>query len=444
MQTRDEGLRREIGVFGLSANIINIVVGAGIFALPAVVASSLGPAAVLAYLVCGVLVALIMLCFAEAGSKITTSGGAYSYIEEAFGKYAGFLAAFLFLAASISADAAIANALMDTLSLVLPVCKQLPVRILFFAILFSGLTYINITGVKQGIGLVKINTIAKLLPLLLLVIIGWTQVTASNLSIHEMPSARTLGAVSLLLFFAFQGAESGLTVGGEVRNPGKTIPRGILIGVSFVLILYLLIQGVAQGILGASLSQYQEAPLSETAGHVFGTFGFTLVTIGAAISMFGALSGDVLSIPRIAFRAAKDNVIPIKLLASVHPKFATPFVAIITYAGLDFILASSGGFKQLAVVASASMLLIYFGVAASVVRFRQTKESMTKNAFRIPGGYLVPIVAVVIIIWLISSLSKQELIGALIFIAGLSVIYLIIRAVRNQQSPPSSEGPTQP
>ena len=150
MQEREEGLRREIGVWGLSANIINIVVGAGIFALPAMVAEGLGPAAVFAYIVCGILVALIMLCFAEAGSKITTSGGPYSYIEEAFGKYAGFITVFLYLSATITADAAIANALVSILGTMLPLFTEMWVRILFFCILFGGLAYINVVGVKAA------------------------------------------------------------------------------------------------------------------------------------------------------------------------------------------------------------------------------------------------------------------------------------------------------
>ncbi|GAO30264.1 amino acid permease [Geofilum rubicundum] len=106
----NEGLKRKIGAWGLSANLVNIVVGAGIFVLPAIVAEGLGPASILAYLLCGVLLFLIMLCFAEAGSKVTSSGGAYAYIEAAFGKYPGFITSVLFLLSCMTADAAVANA----------------------------------------------------------------------------------------------------------------------------------------------------------------------------------------------------------------------------------------------------------------------------------------------------------------------------------------------
>jgi amino acid transporter len=434
MQKNDEGLRREIGVWGLSANMINIIVGAGIFALPAIVAAGLGASAILAYLVCGVLVALVMLCFAEAGSKITSSGGAYAYIAEAFGKYAGFLATFLFLTASITADAAVANALADVLSTVAPLFKQTGIRALFFLGIFSGLAYINVIGVKQGIGLVKFNTIAKLTPLLLLIFIGWTQISGSNLIWQDTPSMRSLGEVSLLLFFAFQGAESGLTVGGEVRNPSKTVPRSILIAVSGVLVLYILIQVTAQGILGPALADHQEGPLTEVARHVFGPFGLILMTAGAAISMFGNLSGEILSIPRIAFRAAKDHVFPVPALARVHKSHATPHVAIIVYAGVGFILATMGGFAKLAVLSSASMLLIYLGVALSVIRFRQQRATSDRSSFRLPGGYLIPIAAILTIIWLLSSLSAREQIGALLFVAVLTVIFLGIRLAKRRKS----------
>ena len=119
--TENDGLKREIGVWGLVSNSINIVVGAGIFVLPAIVAEQLGTASVLAYGICGVLIVLMMLCFAEIGSRIIVTGGAYAYIEVAFGRYAGFLTTNIFIfGAAIMANAAVANVLADTLAYFFP------------------------------------------------------------------------------------------------------------------------------------------------------------------------------------------------------------------------------------------------------------------------------------------------------------------------------------
>jgi len=428
MEETNEHLKREIGVLGLSANIINIVIGAGIFTLPAIVAAGLGSTSIFAYLFCGLLIALVMLCFAEIGSKINTSGGAYTYIQSSFGPYFGFLTVILFIIAAISADAAVANAVSDIIGTMVPLFKSKAIKIVFFFIIFAGLGYINVKSVKEGIGLVKIITITKLIPLLLLVIFSWGQVSIDNLAINSVPSFLEVGKVSLILFFAFQGAESGLSISGEVKNPKKTIPKAIFISISSVLILYILIQTVSQGVLGDSLSISKDNPLSIVADKVFGPIGFTIMTLGAAVSMFGNLSSEVLSMPRILFRASKDNVLPVKILSTVHPKFFTPHISIITYAFMGFLFASFGGFEQLAIISSSSMLLVYLGISLSVIKLRKTND-LNNNEFRIPGGYTVPILSILIIIWLLSNLSQNEFMGIGLFIFGLTIIYFFKKSV---------------
>ena len=155
MTPQKEDLKREIGFIGLSSNIINTVIGAGIFVLPAIVAAGLGSASILAYVFCGILITLMMLCYAEVGSKITDTGGVYVYIEKSFGKYPGFLTSTLMLLATIAADAAIANAIINIVFKLFPVIQSEAVRILFFLFLFGGLGYINVTGVKNGVGFVN-------------------------------------------------------------------------------------------------------------------------------------------------------------------------------------------------------------------------------------------------------------------------------------------------
>ncbi|MBV5314462.1 MAG: amino acid permease [Prolixibacteraceae bacterium] len=429
-----EGLKREIGTWGLSANIVNLVVGAGIFVIPAIVAEGLGAASIIAYLFCGFLIMLIMLCFAEVGSKLTQSGGAYSYIEVAFGKYFGFLTVnFFILGATIMADAAVANAMAGTLAYFMPVFKNELVRALFFVFIFGGLAFINIRGVKQGITLVILTTIAKLTPLLLLVLIGFTQISFENLVWDSVPSTNDLGKISLILFFAFQGAESALNTGGEVKNPRKTFPKGILISISFVILLYVLIQMVAQGILGASLSTFKEAPLAEVAKHILGPFGLTLILVGSAVSMFGFLSGDVLNMPRVIYSAARDKVILPLSLANIHKKYATPHYSIILYAAMGCLFSITGEFKQLAILSSASVLLIYFGVAMAFIKLRITGKA-ENGTFRVWGGYTVPVVSILIILWVLSKLTSNEIIGIISFIAILSAIYMFMKLLKKKKA----------
>ncbi len=427
----EDSLKRTIGLWGLSANIINTVVGAGIFVIPAIVAASLGSASIFAYLFCGILIILVMLCFAEVGSKITHPGGAYAYIEETFGKYAGFITAVIFLIANVASDAAIANALADILGTFYPFFHSKPIKILFFLMIFSGLAFINIKGVKNSIRFVTMLTFMKIVPLLGIVFIGFKDIEIANLYWESIPSLQDLGEISLVLFFAFQGAESALSINGEVKNPQKIIPRAILISVTIILILYILIQTVAQGVLGDSLTSFQENPLGELANFIFGPIGLTLITIGAGVSMFGALSSAILGTPRILYSASKDRVIPITILSSVHKKYVTPYVAIIVYAATGFLFASLGGFKQLAILSSAAILIIYLGVALAVIKLRMKKNNASNSeTFRIPGGYTIPILSVMIILYFLSNLTTNEIKASAIFIGVLSLIYFIIKKLK--------------
>ncbi|WP_242085192.1 APC family permease [Aestuariivivens sediminis] len=431
MAHRDEGLKRTIGVLGLSANIINIIVGAGIFALPAIIASKMGASSIIAYIFCGILIALVMLCFAEAGSKVNNTGGPYTYIETAFGDYAGFMGGVFVIVSALFADAAVSNALINMLATIYPVFEHGWLRLAFLVIILGGLALLNVIGLKQGIGLVKLNTIAKLIPLLILITLGWQGVSMEHLHIQSAPSLKTLGETSLILFFAFQGAETGLIVGGEIINPKRNVPRAILISILTVLIIYMLIQGVSQGVLGDDLPNFTAAPLAETARKVFGPMGFKLLFLGALISMFGYLSGSVLNNPRVVYALSRDRVIPLKKLSKIHPSFATPYVSIMVYAALCFIIAATGSFTQLAVIASGSMLIIYGLVSLSVIRLRY-KLKPNPSEFKIPGGLLIPILSIGIILYFLSNLSRNEMIGTAIFIGVLSIIFAGIKWLKNR------------
>ena len=426
----NEGLKREIGVWGLVANSINIIVGAGIFILPVLIAERLGNASIWAYLLCGVLMVFIMLCFTEVGTIITRSGGAYSYIEEAFGGYAGFLTTNIFIfGAALMSTAAVANGFVSTLEYFLPVFKQQWIRVLIFAAMFGGFACSNVRGVGNAIFIIKFNTIAKISPLLLISLFGWFYIKPANLSITYGNSFPDIGEMSLILIFAFVGAETALNVSGEIKNPLKTIPRGIMLSIIIVVLLYILIQLTVQGILGESITEFRDAPLAEAANRMIGPAGATIVIIGALFSMFGNISGMVLNMPRVLFAASRDTVIPVTGLSKVHKRFHTPHISIIVYAGLGFIFSATGDFKQLVMVSSASYLLIYLGVVLAVIKFRIAGRK-EKGSYKIPGGYLIPGLSACVIIWLLSNLPLTELVAMLIFISLLTVIYLIMKFLR--------------
>jgi len=364
----------------------------------------------------------------EVGSKIPVTGGVYAYVETAFGPFVGFLASTLYwFGYCIMADAAVANVLSDSLATFFPSFNEPIVRTIFLAIVFGGIAWLNVRGIKQGNALVEIITLAKMLPLLILIIAGIFFVDMDNYHVQDWPSPQKLGEVSLILFFAFIGMEASLSAGGEIKNPRRTIPRGILLGMFTIFIFYILIQFVAQGVLGNDLPLQKEAPLAAVATIAMGDVGKLMIVIGAAISGFGLISGDIMITSRVPYAAARDGLLP-NFLAAIHPRYATPYVSIICYATVGFIMSVSGGFRQSAVIASSSMLIIYIGVILATIKLKKLKP--VENSFVIPGGLTIPILALLVTGWFLSNLAVNEIVGGLIFLSITALVYFLIRAMK--------------
>jgi len=428
----EEGLKRVVGVTGLTLSIINGVIGAGIFVLPAIVGIEMGAFGVFGYIFCSIMLATIMLCYAEIGSRVTTSGGSYAYVEAAFGDFAGYIVNWLyFFGWSILGSAALMNVIADSLAVIFPVFANPLMRALFFFILIGFMIVVNVLGAKQGIGFVKMITLIKLLPLLGIIIFGFSKVKAGNLHWEHMPSLKTFGDTTLILFYAFAGFETSLGVSGEFKNPKRTVPMGILLGGITVLFVYMLLQIVTQGVLGAEMASFKDAPLAAVAEKIVGPVGATILLVTAALSCFGCVSADIMATPRSLFAGANDGMFP-KFLGKVHPKFATPHVAVTTYGSLIFIFSISGGFKQLAILASAAILIVYLGVILATVKLRSTNRASDKS-FRAPGGLTVPLIGIATIVWLLTSLTKWEILSAIIFIAAVCVIYFVTRKFKRKK-----------
>jgi len=237
--TESGALRRVLGPGTLALIFANGTIGAGIFAVPGLVAAALGSATALGYAICAVLVMLIFLCFAEVGSRVHESGGAYAYVESAFGPFAGFIAAnLMWFGFAACSDAALADVLVSALATAAPILAQPVPRAAALIALFAFMAGVNIMGVKTGARLVVVLTVLKLLPLLLLLVVGLPHIDLSHLIPASMPSASALGSGVLLLMFAFVGGEASLSASGELRNPSRTVPLGLLMGVATVVGLY--------------------------------------------------------------------------------------------------------------------------------------------------------------------------------------------------------------
>lgn len=421
-------LVRALGVWALAAGIVNVTVGGGIFRLPSAAASSLGTAAPMAYLVCALAMALIVLCFAEAGSRVDLTGGPYAYVEVAFGPFVGFLSGVMLWVVGTLALSAVTTVFADAVGALVPALASPAARAVLVVVVLALFAGINVAGVRQGNAVNAVATVAKLLPLLLLVALGALAVRAENLAWTAPPAAGDVARASAVLIFAFAGIESALVPSGEVKDVARTVPRAIFLAMLGITALYLAIHLVAQGVLGASLAG-QPTPLAEAAGVAIGPWGRTLLLAGASISTFGYIGGMTLAVPRALFALGRDGFLP-RALASVHPRHRTPHVAIAAQAVVTAALALTGSFERLAILANLATLLLYAACCVAAWELRRRDVRAGGIPFRVPGGAVVPFLALAAIAYLLSSIKPNEWLAAAAAIAIAAVLYLLTTGTR--------------
>lgn len=423
----DRKLVRAIGTWGLAASIVNVTVGGGIFRLPASpeVTGRLGAAAPLAYVACAIVMGLIVLCIAEAGSRVSMTGGPYAYVEATFGRYVGFLVGVMLWLLGCTAVPAVAGVFADTVARLVPAVGTSVGRAVFLALMFGAVATINVLGVRQGTRLNAVLTVAKLAPLLLLLVAGLFVVNGDNLRwTSGAPSAGDISRASVFLIFAFAGVESALVPSGEVRDPARTVPRAVFLATGLVTLLYIGLQVVAQGVLGPQLVG-DATPLASAAGRVFGPSGVVLLSVGFVISAFGYLSGMTLAVPRALYAFGRDGFLP-RQVAAVHPRFHTPWVAIIVQSALAWLLAVTSGFERLAIIANVSAALVYLGCAAAAWKLRRMNVRQAEGTpFAIPGGAIVPVLTAVALLFLLSSVTAKEWSVLVTVIVVATVLYLV-------------------
>ena len=412
-------LLRVMGTLGLAAAIVNITVGGGIFRLPANVAAALGPAAPVAYLVCAAAMALIVLCIADAGSRVSLTGGPYAYIGVALGPYAAFLAGVMLWMLGLFATAAVSTVFAASVGQLVPALAGREVAVLVVTFAFWAL--VNVRGVALGARLNTVATVAKLVPLVLIALGGLVAVRAEHLAIATWPAAGDVARTSLLLIFAFAGVETALVPSGEVKDTARTVPRAIALAMAGITLLYVALQVSSQGILGPALPG-SATPLADAAGTAFGGGARALLLAGAAVSMFGYLGGMTLSVPRIVFAMAGDGYLP-RGLAAVHRVHRTPHVAVVVQSAAALGFAVTGTFERLAILANVSALALYFGCALASWRLRAVGGA----GAGVPFGAVAPLLAMPVILWLLTGLTRGEWVGFGVAVAAASVVYLAAR-----------------
>ena len=418
---RDAGLIRAMGPWALAAGAVSMIVGGGIYAAPAVLAAGIGSYAPLVLLGCGIAVGAVAICFAEGGSRVPTSGGIYGLVEAAFGPLTAYVAGTLLWVGCVLASGAIAAALADMVATLVAPPLVAAVRVAVIVGVVAALALVNMGGIERGARLVALTTAAKLVPLLLLVIVGAFAVHGANFVQAVHPDARALRGELVIGVFSFIGMETPLCASGEVRDPSRTIPRALALAMFFTMALYVAIQCVAQGILGPALAS-SRAPLADAMAQIHPALR-VLMLIGAAVSLTGYLAADLLGTPRQLFAFARDGLLP-GALGRLHARSHAPHIAIACYATLAAALALTGSFARLAVWSTLTIAALYAAGCLAAWVLARRGVALAGQPLRFRHLTAATVVGVASMLAVIALGSSQEILGLGALIVLSVVIYL--------------------
>lgn len=414
----EAALVRALGPFQLGASIINIIVGAGIFMLPALLMGRLGASAPLVFVAGAIAIVPIALCFSAIGSRASATGGPYTFVGAAFGPFAGFLAGALMWICNTASSGGVAAALAEQAGNAWqPLREPLP-RALFIAAIYAVLFALNAFGVKLGARMIVLLATLKLTPLFLLASVGLLFVDWQHVGFSQLPTWGALGSSMVLVVFAYSGMETALVPTGEVRDPSRHVPRATLSAIVVVVLLYIGIQIACQGLLGPGLAT-STAPLADAAGAVWSpAHGLLLLTAG--VSMAGFLMGNLFSSSRLLFALGRDGFLP-RAFGRVDARYHVPRVALAAHAGIGLVLAWIGNFETLALISGGAICLLFAAVSVAAWRAQALNLRGAGEPFRLPGGsWPMPLLAVAIMLAILATMTAQQWVAI-----GVSLIVLV-------------------
>ena len=423
MKKTEEGLIRGIRRWDLLAIAINGIIGAGIFGLPSDVYGRIGSYSLIAFIACALVVTIIIICFAEVGSRFNETGGPYLYAREAFGSTVGFEVGWLIWLARLTAFAANCNLLVSYLGFFWPGATGDIGRPAIITLVVLALASVNLLGVRETAIVSNVFTVGKLVPLIIFIGAGLFFINPQNYSFTTEPEYAPFSQSVLKLIYAFTGFEMAAIPAGETRDPRRHLPFALLIAMGVVAIIYILIQvvciGTFPGLAGSS------RPLADAATQFLGGPGGALISAGAIISITGNLNIVLLSGSRVPFAMAEQKQLP-SFVARVHERFATPYVAIAITAGVMFVLTLSATFIRALTISAIARLVTYAATCAALLVFRRRKDA-PPAMFKVRGGAIAAVASLILAAWLLSNSTGTEARDASIAAAVGIVIYFAYR-----------------
>jgi amino acid transporter len=414
-------LHRGLGGFDVLGITVNNVVGAGIFGLPAALAAAAGNLSIVAVVATMLVIAMMAVCLVEVASRYDVTGGPMHYAGVAFGPTAGFVVGWLMYLSRLSAFGAIASVMLDYAGGLWPTLGTLGGRAAAITVFIIILASLNLRGVVHGALVSHVLTVAKLVPLLALAAVGigrggWDALPA------EGPA--NLGAFSqalLIAFFACMGFEQGAVIAGEVKQPNRSLPFGIVGGVVIVGVLYILLM-LASFALVPDLAR-STRPLAEAASSLLGPIGATVMSFTAVVSAGGGLSVSMLVTPRVLYALGAQGDLP-SVLTRLAPVHRTPLVAIVTHAILVWMLTITGTFVYLATFSVVARILMYLSTCLALIALRRRDGPAP---ITIPLGPLWAVIATAASLATLATTTGAAVRDVLIALAAGALIRMAVR-----------------
>jgi APA family basic amino acid/polyamine antiporter len=419
--------------------VIGGIIGSGIFINPYIVAQRLDSSALVlgAWIAGGAIALAGAYSYAELGALFPKAGGQYVYLRDAYHPIAGFLYGWALLALIESGAIAAVAITFATYALRLagrPDVAAVPLAIGAIVLL----SIINILGVKPGSRVLNVLVVLKVIALALLIIAGAVSPASPGWLSDERESAEgastalAFGAALIPILFAYGGWQNANYVAEEIDNPRRNLPLSLLAGTTAVVIIYVLVNAVYLRALGLEGLAGTRTPASDAAAGMFGGWGDTFVTASIAISTFGFLDLAILAPTRVYYAMAADGVF-LPALARLHPRFRTPWLAIVIQSTWSCILATTGTYERLLnYVVFADW--IFFGLTVgSVLIFRRTTPLAGRpdGSYRSPGYPIIQILFVLVAAAVVLSVVRDDPAsatrGALLLALGVPVFYLFTR-----------------
>tara|TARA_Y100000034_G_C6903889_1_gene418874 strand:+ start:2613 stop:4484 length:1872 start_codon:yes stop_codon:yes gene_type:complete len=420
-------LKKSISFSVLILLAINAIIGTGIFFVPGIAAKIAGPASIVAWIAVAILALLIAACFAELVGMFPKAGGVYEYTKQSFGEFGGFMVGWTSWIVANVTIAMLAIGCLEYLALFITLSGA--TKILLALGIVGLINLVSFRGIDLSVKVLLIFSIVTIMSLWTIMSWGIYYFDFGKLQFLEIFPKVSIVIAMVYILETFFGWETVANLAEETKDAKHVIPKVMMWGTLGVTILAIGVVSVALGAVHWETLANSSAPLTDVAQAIMGSTGAKIITILIFLNIFGGAAAWIITAPRLIFALARDGLLP-NALGKIHPKYQTPYIAIITQAILSGLIILSGSYKLLLELVLPLAIFMYSMVVVSVTILRVTKPHVERT-FKVPFGKVLPIVIGLTLMFLMGGIELQTTITGAMFVL-LGVPLYLMKGVENK------------